>query len=259
MTTICTNGANFIRVDAFSCQTRFDSFEFYFEVLFDNIRKMNISLSLPKAKKHCPGNVHVNPFPVNEISNEWDRRQFIGIFSGMSVEVFDVNDIRELYQNGCYGSVTHIKVQPNLSVLTSSKGSLFATKSQINTKKELGRKLGNQNPSNVTLRVLDDEVVQESTGEVNFVTETDPFPLEESLVLFLEEAFFLQQSLRCLKIVDFALNSELSTDDFLGVCSTLNKNFVLHFVVYHYYRSKGWIVKSGLKFGGDFRKNTENW
>lgn len=210
---------------------------------------MNINLSLPKAKKYCPGHVQVNPFPVTEISDECNRRQFVGIFTGMSVEVFDANDIQELYENGFYGSGAQAKVQTN-----ATKSSSFATKSQLIAKKELKKKFGNQNPNEVTLKVLPDDIEQESIEELNFTEEADPFPLEESLVLSLEETFFLHHSLRCLKILDFERNSELSTDEFLNICCSLKTNFILYFIVYHYYRSKGWIVKDGLKFGGDFRK-----
>lgn len=199
---------------------------------------MNISLSLPKAKKHCTGNVHVSPFPVTDISDECDRRQFVGIFTGMSVQVFNAADIRELSENGFYGSGARTKVQPKIM----AQNSLFT--------------IGNRNPNEVTLKILADGVGQNSSGEPNFVTKTDPFPLEESLVLSLEEAFFLHNSLRCLRIRNFEQTSETSTEKFLDICCALKKNFILHFVAYHYYRSKGWIVKDGLKFGGDFRKQS---
>lgn len=217
---------------------------------------MNINLSLPKAKKYCTGHVQVNPFPVNEISEESDRRQFMGIFTGMSVEVFDASEISELYENGFYGSGAQTKVQPKILSAPTLKSS-FAMYSQYILKKELERKLGNQTTDKVTLKVLPKDF--EGRGEANvcelkFVTETDPFPLEESLVLSLEEAFFLHYSLRCLKVVSFEPNSELSTDEFLNICCALKKDFVLGFIAYHFYRSKGWILKSGLKFGGDFRK-----
>lgn len=217
---------------------------------------MNISLSLPKAKKYCTGNVQVSPFPLAELSDECDRRQFVGIFTGMSVEVFNAADIRELYENGFYGSGSQTKVQPKILAPNTSKSSSIATNSQYMAKKELERKFGNRNPNEVTLRILADDSGQNSTVEVNFVTETDPFPLEESLILSLEEAFFLHNSLRCLKILNFEQTSETTTEDFLDICCALKKNFILHFIAYHYYRSKGWIVKDGLKFGGDFRKQS---
>lgn len=226
---------------------------------------MDISLTLPKAKKYLPGFVQVKPFPVTEIG---DRPRFVGIFTGMSVEVFDANDIRELYECGCYGSGALTKVEPKLVALGPSKNPSFGTRSQYNAKKELEEKFGNQNPNEITLKILLDDCEQKTKrgddfgrineGETNFIEETDPFPLEESLVLSMEEAFFLHHSLRCLKIVDFEQNSELSTEDFLRNCCALKKNFILHFIAYHYYRSQGWIVKNGLKFGGDFRKWNHN-
>lgn len=199
----------------------------------------------------------MNPFPVTEIADaKCERHQCVGIFTGMSVDVFDENDIRELYENGFYGSGAQTKVQPKILAPTTMKNSPIVTWSLYNVKKEMEQKFGNHHSNEVTLKVLFDDCGQESTSELNYVTELDPFPLEESLVLSLEEAFFLHHSLRCLRIHQFEQNTELSTDEFLNVCCALKKNFILHFIAYHYYRSKGWIVKNGLKFGGDFRKRS---
>jgi len=110
----------------------------------------------------------------------------------------------------------------------------------------------------------------------------------EHLQLSLEEAFFLVFAVECLTIstpatgpnaADYltnrdstrargmsiqecwlrfaeassvlALNQELSlsTRDF---DLTPGNRFVVRYVVYHYYRSQGWIVKDGLKYGTDF-------
>lgn len=82
----------------------------------------------------------------------------------------------------------------------------------------------------------------------------DPFPIEETLSLLLEEAFFLHFSLRCLKIIDFDQTYTFTTEELLEAFCKIDAKFIQRFVVYHYYRSKNWVVKSGLKFGGDFRK-----
>lgn len=250
----CVTPTSFSSRRTHAVYTCFDSWKSF--IIFRNEGKMNISFSLPKAKKYCTGHVQVSPFPLTEISDECDRRQFVGIFTGMSVEVFNVDDIRELYEKGFYGSGAKTKVQSKILAPNTLKNSLFATNSQYMAKKELERKLGNQNPNEVTLKVLADGFGQHSTGELTFVTETDPFPFEESLILSLEEAFFLHNSLRCLKIVNFEQTSETTTEEFLNTCCALKKNFILYFTAYHYYRSKGWIVKDGLKFGGDFCKQT---
>nr|XP_032518698.1 probable tRNA-splicing endonuclease subunit tsp-2 [Danaus plexippus plexippus] len=75
--------------------------------------------------------------------------------------------------------------------------------------------------------------------------------LQEKLMLTLQEAFFLVYGLGCLKIVkeeDQVLNIEECWSLF---CNT-DKYFVSKYIVYHHFRSKGYVVKSGIKFGGDF-------
>jgi hypothetical protein len=37
------------------------------------------------------------------------------------------------------------------------------------------------------------------------------------------------------------------------ICKS-QKDFFQKYVAYHYFRSRGWVVKPGIKFGGDFRK-----
>ena len=83
--------------------------------------------------------------------------------------------------------------------------------------------------------------------------EKEPFPVYESLHLTLEEAFFLSFGLGCLQVLDM-----------FGICLTIDgmwqlfcesqKDFIQKYVAYHYFRSKGWVVKPGIKFGSDFCK-----
>ncbi|KAI5642140.1 JAB1/Mov34/MPN/PAD-1 ubiquitin protease domain-containing protein [Phthorimaea operculella] len=75
--------------------------------------------------------------------------------------------------------------------------------------------------------------------------------VQEKLMLSLQEAFFLQFALGCLQIISLdgkSLNVQQSWDIF---CKT-DKDYIPKYVVYHYYRSKGYVVKPGIKFGGDF-------
>jgi tRNA splicing endonuclease len=75
--------------------------------------------------------------------------------------------------------------------------------------------------------------------------------IHEKLMLTLQEAFFLSYGLGCLQI----MNSDdkiLSTDQLWELFIKTDRNFIHKYVVYHYFRSKGYIVKSGIKFGGDY-------
>ncbi|XP_012941206.1 uncharacterized protein LOC101857841 [Aplysia californica] len=79
----------------------------------------------------------------------------------------------------------------------------------------------------------------------------DPCPVEESLHLMLEEAFFLSFGLGCLRIFD-PEEKLLDLTQTWQQFQVLKEQFLPHYVAYHYFRSKGWVPKSGLKFGCDF-------
>ena len=79
------------------------------------------------------------------------------------------------------------------------------------------------------------------------------FPVRETLHLTFEETFFLMYGLGCLRVIDF-------DGKYLSIAETWNyfckeqSAFLQKYITYHYFRSKGWVVKPGLKYGGDFCK-----
>ncbi|TMW50874.1 hypothetical protein DOY81_004061 [Sarcophaga bullata] len=73
----------------------------------------------------------------------------------------------------------------------------------------------------------------------------------ENLCLGLEEAFFLSYYLKVLKICDMD-GKEMPLETFLQEALEVNAEFVESVASYLYLKSKGWVVKSGLKFGGHF-------
>ena len=83
--------------------------------------------------------------------------------------------------------------------------------------------------------------------------EEEQFHVRETLHLTLEEAFFLSFGLGCLQVIDLFGNC-LSLDGMWQLFCKSQKDFIQKYVTYHYFRSKGWVVKPGIKFGGDFCK-----
>lgn len=87
---------------------------------------------------------------------------------------------------------------------------------------------------------------------------------KEHLQLAPEEAFFLAFALGALKVVDAATHNALSTRDLLAL---LRQNsylpprisphlqpddpFLVHYAVYHHFRSLGFVPRPGIKFGVD--------
>lgn len=76
--------------------------------------------------------------------------------------------------------------------------------------------------------------------------------IEERLLLTLQEAFFLSYALGCLQVVNG--NELLKIQQCWQLFSETDKNFETKYIVYHYYRAKGYVVKPGIKFGGDYCK-----
>lgn len=75
--------------------------------------------------------------------------------------------------------------------------------------------------------------------------------LHEKLMLTLQEAFFLMYGLGCLQVYD-SDRKLLNTDQCWQLFTETDPNFIRKYVVYHHFRSKGYVVKPGVKFGGDY-------
>ncbi|KAK4910025.1 tRNA splicing endonuclease subunit sen2, partial [Elasticomyces elasticus] len=103
--------------------------------------------------------------------------------------------------------------------------------------------------------------------EVKVVVKLEPvIENKEHLQLSMEEAFFLAYSLGVLNIssehdsVPFGITSLLalfrrhsySPPRSLSVAPQPDDPFLLSYAVYHHYRSQGWVVRSGIKFGVDY-------
>ncbi|KAG9664228.1 hypothetical protein KCU64_g811, partial [Aureobasidium melanogenum] len=92
-----------------------------------------------------------------------------------------------------------------------------------------------------------------------------PITNQEHLQLNLEESFFLSYALGSLRILDSNTKQPLSTPSLLTLfrqhshfptappfALRSDDPFLLNYVVYHHYRSLGWVVRPGVKFSCDF-------
>ncbi|NXF06127.1 SEN2 endonuclease, partial [Smithornis capensis] len=81
------------------------------------------------------------------------------------------------------------------------------------------------------------------------VCRKNPFRIFEYLQLSLEEAFFLVYALGCLSI--YYGEEPLSILKLWEVFSEVKPDFRTTYMAYHYFRSRGWVPKVGLKYGTD--------
>nr|KAF6476718.1 tRNA splicing endonuclease subunit 2 [Rousettus aegyptiacus] len=112
----------------------------------------------------------------------------------------------------------------------------------------------------------DDEyvLVEEVVGDVNeredapneelvqkgrLTCRRNPYRIFEYLQLSLEEAFFLVYALGCLSI--YYKKEPLTIVKLWKVFTIVQPTFRTTYMAYHYFRSKGWVPKAGLKYGTD--------
>ncbi|KAI5607599.1 tRNA-splicing endonuclease subunit Sen2, partial [Silurus asotus] len=81
------------------------------------------------------------------------------------------------------------------------------------------------------------------------VCRINPFNMMEYLQLSYEEAFFLVYALGCLSV--FHEGEALSILQLWRIFRSAQPNFEITYAAYHYFRSKGWVPKSGIKYGTD--------
>ena len=139
--------------------------------------------------------------------------------------------------------------------------------SDVNTVEVEDRGQLEASPSrNLSVEALEsvDEAIPESPGpEEN----REEIPNQEHFQLTAEEAFFLVYALDVLEIRAAGTGSLIQTKDLfhlfaahstfppleLPLCSPAlpDNGFLVSYVAYHHFRSLGWVVKSGVKFGVD--------
>lgn len=89
------------------------------------------------------------------------------------------------------------------------------------------------------------------TKELDNLLILSGFKLNLPYYLLLEEAFFLCYTLECLKIQDES-GSVMDVLECWKQFNSFKNNFPHFYAAYHYYRSKGWVVKPGHQYSGDY-------
>ncbi|KAH7054384.1 tRNA-splicing endonuclease subunit SEN2 [Macrophomina phaseolina] len=108
-------------------------------------------------------------------------------------------------------------------------------------------------------------LVEKTTVFSTDIAVDEPVQNEEHLQLSLEEAFFLTYGLGVLEVVAARTKKVVEPLQLFQLCRSLSyfppssallvrpdDPFLLKYVVYHHYRSRGWVVRDGIKFSVDY-------
>lgn len=116
-------------------------------------------------------------------------------------------------------------------------------------------------PSSAASLQLPSSIIDEDDTDFDAVLEN-----EEHLQLSNEEAFFLVYGLGVLRVFDREQNTIIPASSLISLLSNHSyfpprdvsaelkpdDPFMISYVVYHHFRSLGWVVRSGVKFGTDY-------
>ncbi|XP_067135995.1 tRNA-splicing endonuclease subunit Sen2 [Centruroides vittatus] len=187
---------------------------------------MQPNLREPRSKRFVPYFAQKELLPFETIEKNGKKyiilENYVGYLTAKGVEIKDERSIQQLCEKGNFGIGYLSKDIPEFS--------------------DKRRSLSNFNEIN------DDGECQQHCQETSLSSKNQC----EILYLMFEEAFFLSYGLGCLIVKES--NKELSISEmWKKFCwLALDGRFPCKYVAYHYFRSKGWIVKSGLKYGTDF-------
>lgn len=222
--------------------------------------KRHVQCPIAKPKKFTSPNLaYVEPLPVESRETAPNER-IVALFTGLTVEVCDPVAIEKLSLGGCFGQGTLSRSFPKSVREPGSKNKEEVIRRRVLERREEWRRKYGTVEGSGRVRVLEDEVeAQLASGaiapwQLKFAVvekRVDPFPVPEYLSLMFEESLFLVRELKCLEVrtLDGVVIAE---KDLIERFSKLNRNFLASYAGYLYMKSKNWIIKSGLKFGGDF-------
>ncbi|XP_038052169.1 tRNA-splicing endonuclease subunit Sen2-like [Patiria miniata] len=136
----------------------------------------------------------------------------------------------------------------NLDVTNSTDETLRNRNSDQGSQSDMA---DNAQVSSSTLPDTEGVGSKEETEDQSLIRKEDPYEIHEYLQLKLEEAFFLSYGLGCLTVLDENKKALDLTEMWQAFCYR-QRNFVASYVAYHYYRSKGWVPRDGLKYGAHY-------
>lgn len=96
------------------------------------------------------------------------------------------------------------------------------------------------------------EIISSNSAEAKSLYEKSCFgaPVGEKIQYTLTEAFFLAEKD---KLDIFSRNKKLTKKELLDKFSRIDKKFIIKYPVFKDLRERGYIIKTALKFGADFR------
>ncbi|POS87010.1 hypothetical protein EPUL_002897 [Erysiphe pulchra] len=197
--------------------------------------------------------------PVHNLQEKSVEPLISNQMQGSSVEICEVNEDRKV-KNGTLNSFKTF-CGYNSSNKTSLLGrKLIKSFLELCKSVHLFSNVNKERPDFQNSRSSND--IDSSSNEISKFMKVKN---EEHLQLTYEEAFFLSYALGCLQVLDPTTKARMSNHALFKFCRqnssfppktekivSTDDSFMINYVVYHHFRSLGWVVRSGIKFSVDY-------
>ncbi|KAK9333071.1 hypothetical protein V1520DRAFT_333444 [Lipomyces starkeyi] len=192
-----------------------------------------------------------------------------------SIAVDSYEDMQGLWKAGFFGKGTQSRSDPTWELRTAKRlqeasgevegiapEEVTARRRAARKKFKNARALAEQGivPNNTAMEIVEtseeprrqelsrpeDRQLRDSEGKVRRL---------EKLQLTFQEAFFLAYALDIIDIYDDRTGDLVTVPYLLGLLMpdwSPDNSFIINYVAYHHYRSHGWCIRNGVKFGVDY-------
>ncbi|KAK9743998.1 tRNA intron endonuclease, catalytic C-terminal domain [Popillia japonica] len=171
------------------------------------------------------------------------EKKISSYFNGFSIIIENIDGMKTIYERGFFGKA-------NLS-----RSCPIIRQNEIIRKRQYLRRCKWESKDCKNIKkviVVPDSDTDDDNYFVNLKPEyqIDRSPMKEKLCLSLVEAYYLSNYIKCLNV--YCEDTLLSQSDMWQKFSETDTCFVSNYAIYKHFRRKGWVVKPGIKFGGDY-------
>lgn len=197
-----------------------------------------MELKEPRAKKQ----------KRKDAAEDTSQTKVTGYFNGFSVVLEITKDAHTIVDFESFGKGSLSRGLPGYH-----EDVPIIRKRQFSRRKEWAQKFSCSKKTKKVIVVPDSDSENETYFQ-NLKPEfqLDSSGLEETINLTMTEAYFLLKYKKCLDIIHS--NEIMSPEKCWETFRELDSYFVQDYICYHHFKSKNWVVKPALKFGGDYCK-----
>ncbi|XP_011302258.1 tRNA-splicing endonuclease subunit Sen2 [Fopius arisanus] len=220
----------------------------------DSSNPENAPISQEKSSENHSEPLEIKEIQEVEITQEKSPRA--AKTPGVAQETENSREIDEVVLDSTEEEEVLEIMDPNKSGETDSQDDICVLNEEISKPDNfleflLPQEKPQVNPNEILVLPDSDEDTEDYLKNIKPRIETEGFPVSETLQLTFEETFFLMYGLGCLQVVNYD-GQIFSIIEAWRHFNEQDEGFFSKYVVYHYFRSKGWVVKPGLKCAGDF-------